>query len=771
MPDAFDPYFKWLGIPKADQPPHAYRLLGIELFESDADVISNAADGRMAQIKSFQTGRFAAVSQKLLNEIAAAKVCLLNPQKKVEYDQRLQAHLQQKVAANPNLRKPEIAADHDHDHEYKVPDMVPADGAEEGVASLPFIDFSTTPTRSTTRPAKRGKQPAWIIPAGVGAAAIALVAGVAVYFSFAGDNKDKSANPQTADHGYVVPVAGDPRAGAPTPPKLSAGPSEELAIGTGAPIPKRAVADSTGAAENMHNPATQPAAPPTSTSTPKLEVGPKPKIELVDNPEPTATPEKAPGNPADSMVVVRSPAAEKEPGKEPAKKLPVPDKEQYQAMKGKIVKIFQKEFAEAKTPEAKLALAVKLDVQGDTSKDDPVERYSLWRIAADGACAAGNFAMVVKIVDKIQAQFDVDGDALKLELFNAGAARSTLTTEAAHDLCEAALSLADAAVSRDDFDAAGRFAKLAATAAHRVKDPQFNHDVLARDREIEHLKGRYAFVAKATETLIGDPDNAAANLAVGQWHCFARGDWEKGLPYLAKGSREDLAALAKQELAKPAGAKDQVALGDTWWALAEKDHTDSKRTLQARAVHWYEQAAPSLSGLEKIRVDKQIAASKQEAAGPKTAERPVHTGRGNSQPGNVALLTNGTMFIGKTISTDWRVLFDGDSTKTNKYVEAQPPFDWMIILSKVYNLKQIRFKFLDVHNRSYRYRLSASADGKTFALLADRSQGAWNGWQTITFSTRPVKFIKLEAIPANSPWFTLVQFEAYCVPPVDSAQK
>ena len=44
MSDAFDPYFKWLGIPKADQPPHAYRLLGIELFESDADVISGVRD-------------------------------------------------------------------------------------------------------------------------------------------------------------------------------------------------------------------------------------------------------------------------------------------------------------------------------------------------------------------------------------------------------------------------------------------------------------------------------------------------------------------------------------------------------------------------------------------------------------------------------------------------------------------------------------------------------------------------------------------------------
>ena len=82
MDQAFDPYRKWLGIPVTDQPPHHYRLLGIELFESDLDVISNAADGRMAQVKSFQTGKYGAVSQRILNEIAGAKICLLDPQKK-----------------------------------------------------------------------------------------------------------------------------------------------------------------------------------------------------------------------------------------------------------------------------------------------------------------------------------------------------------------------------------------------------------------------------------------------------------------------------------------------------------------------------------------------------------------------------------------------------------------------------------------------------------------------------------------------------------------
>ena len=38
MSTLFDPYHKWLGIPPDQQPAHHYRLLGIGLFESDADV-------------------------------------------------------------------------------------------------------------------------------------------------------------------------------------------------------------------------------------------------------------------------------------------------------------------------------------------------------------------------------------------------------------------------------------------------------------------------------------------------------------------------------------------------------------------------------------------------------------------------------------------------------------------------------------------------------------------------------------------------------------
>lgn len=91
MSDSFDPYRKWLGILPSEQPPEHYRLLGIARFEDDLDTISNGADRQMAHVRTFQTGRHSVLSQKLLNEIPAARICLLDAAKKAEYDRQLRA--------------------------------------------------------------------------------------------------------------------------------------------------------------------------------------------------------------------------------------------------------------------------------------------------------------------------------------------------------------------------------------------------------------------------------------------------------------------------------------------------------------------------------------------------------------------------------------------------------------------------------------------------------------------------------------------------------
>ncbi|HJT36368.1 MAG TPA: hypothetical protein VJ783_30375, partial [Pirellulales bacterium] len=91
MPEAFDPYRKWLGIPPKDQPPNHYRLLAIEVFEDDPDVIEAAADARMAHVRTYQTGQNSAVSQRILNELSQAKLCLLDPAQKSAYDVQLRS--------------------------------------------------------------------------------------------------------------------------------------------------------------------------------------------------------------------------------------------------------------------------------------------------------------------------------------------------------------------------------------------------------------------------------------------------------------------------------------------------------------------------------------------------------------------------------------------------------------------------------------------------------------------------------------------------------
>ena len=108
MSDAFDAYHRWLGIPPSEQPPHHYRLLALEPFEADEEVIRAAADRQMGHLRTFQSGRHAALSQKLLNEVASAWVCLLTPARKQEYDAWLAEQFRAAAASSATASSPAL---------------------------------------------------------------------------------------------------------------------------------------------------------------------------------------------------------------------------------------------------------------------------------------------------------------------------------------------------------------------------------------------------------------------------------------------------------------------------------------------------------------------------------------------------------------------------------------------------------------------------------------------------------------------------------------
>ena len=90
----FDPYYKWLGIPPGEQPPTHYRLLGIQTLEQNTEVIEAAANRQMAYLQELSGGdEHIDEAQRLLGEVAKARVCLLNAESKARYDAELTSEI------------------------------------------------------------------------------------------------------------------------------------------------------------------------------------------------------------------------------------------------------------------------------------------------------------------------------------------------------------------------------------------------------------------------------------------------------------------------------------------------------------------------------------------------------------------------------------------------------------------------------------------------------------------------------------------------------
>jgi WD40 repeat protein len=85
----FDPYHKWLGIPKGQRPPTFYQLLGVAADEQDPEVIEEAAIRQTTHVRAYQTGPHATDCTRILKEIATARLTLLDPAKRKQYDEQL----------------------------------------------------------------------------------------------------------------------------------------------------------------------------------------------------------------------------------------------------------------------------------------------------------------------------------------------------------------------------------------------------------------------------------------------------------------------------------------------------------------------------------------------------------------------------------------------------------------------------------------------------------------------------------------------------------
>src|SRR5205823_674976 len=103
------------------------------------------------------------------------------------------------------------------------------------------------------------------------------------------------------------------------------------------------------------------------------------------------------------------------------------------------------------------------------------------------------------------------------------------------------------------------------------------------------------------KALASNANDPSANEKIGRFICFLKGDWDAGLPMLAKGSDEQLKAIAALDLSRTGGA-ERAAVADRWLDHLEKLEPTERTEVRVHAYIAFSQAVPEATGIEKARI-------------------------------------------------------------------------------------------------------------------------------------------------------------------------
>jgi hypothetical protein len=213
------------------------------------------------------------------------------------------------------------------------------------------------------------------------------------------------------------------------------------------------------------------------------------------------------------------------------KLLPVPAKDDFAKAEKRVKDQFKSDFAKRKLTEM-LALANKLRTVALDTKDDPSVRFVLFNEARMLAARAGDEQLALRIVDDLAREYHITPLALKCETLEL-TADSPANVAGYKALVGYTFQVMDRALAEDSFDIAARLLKVGEIAAAKSKSAAQTASVQARVKEMDALRKEYSKARSAAEVLAKDTLDPDANLVLGKYVCFGKGDWKKGLLMLA----------------------------------------------------------------------------------------------------------------------------------------------------------------------------------------------------------------------------------------------
>ncbi|HVE41926.1 MAG TPA: hypothetical protein VNM14_18675 [Planctomycetota bacterium] len=246
-----------------------------------------------------------------------------------------------------------------------------------------------------------------------------------------------------------------------------------------------------------------------------------------------------------------------------------------------------------------------LDQAVDT-KDDLALRFVLFREACEAATRAGDLETLLRGIDEVHGGFHVVGLSLK-EPYLLKMEPALSKPDDLKRLAEVLVRLAQEAVDLDQYDVAGKAAQSSQSSARKAKDAALAARADAAGKSVNEMKAAFEKARKAEELLASAPDDANANLVWGEWLCFQKGRWDRGLGFLTKAPNSPVRTMALKEFSGSAELNSLMELADGWWDLAEREPRPSRRVqllVHARSI--YTAALSKSSGEIRAKIGKRL---------------------------------------------------------------------------------------------------------------------------------------------------------------------
>lgn len=266
-----------------------------------------------------------------------------------------------------------------------------------------------------------------------------------------------------------------------------------------------------------------------------------------------------------------------------------------------IDEIYQKPLAQAKDDQARAQIGRQILQAGIDTKNDSVGRFALLVCALETARDAGDLNTALSAIDALQETWDVDGLRMRADLL-LKLQKLLRRPEDLGALERAAGTVVETALNEDQYPLAHLLSELAVNSARRSGDLSLIKLATERNAEVEEIESANITDNNAVAALKVQADDA--NLSLGKFEAFVRGDWTLGLPRLALGSDPQLKSIALMELAKPANAAACLSLADGWWDRSASEKGLARKHILTHAALWYSQAEPGLNGLSRAKAQK-----------------------------------------------------------------------------------------------------------------------------------------------------------------------